>query len=126
LPEQLDWRHAYGATLDPPIHQEQVVRKVEILETEMVQDVEALVVHAASFQGSEPFAGTFQVWDLDDLIRFDPDTGKRTATVLCAAGDSPYHEDSTIEIELISIEVGTIGFIGDVVRRIGIQITEKS
>jgi hypothetical protein len=101
------------------------VKKVEILETERVQDVQALVVHAASFQGSEPFAGAFQVWDLDDLIRHDPDTGKRTVTVLCAAGDAPYHEDSMIEIELISLEVGAIGFIGDVVRRIGIQLMEK-
>ena len=102
------------------------MKKVEILETEMVQNVQALVVHAASFQGSEPFAGTFQVWDLDDLIRFDRDTGKRTATVLCAAGDAPYHEDSMIEIELISFELGAIGFVGDVVRRIRTQVTEKS
>ena len=102
------------------------MNKVEILETEMVQDVQALVVDAASFQGSEPFAGTFQVWDLDDLVRSDPETGKRTATVLCAAGDAPYHEDSMIEIELISLEVGVIGFDGHVVRRIGIQVMQKS
>ena len=101
------------------------MKKVDILETEMVREVQAPVVHAASFQGSEPFSGTFQVWDLDDLIRFDPDTGKRTATVLCSAGDAPYHEDSMIEIELTSVEVGAIGFDGHVVRRIGIRLMEK-
>ena len=93
------------------------MNSIEIFQTEMVKDVEALLVYAATFEGSEPFSGCFHVCDLDEMVRTDPVSGKQIASVFCAFGDDPYHEDSMIEIELIAVEAGCSGYDGEVVRR---------
>ena len=93
------------------------MKHVEICQTEVVHDVDALLVIAATFEGSKPFSGCFHVWDIDEMVREDPLTGKLVASVYCAFGDASYHEDSMIEIELIAVEAACSGFDGKVVRR---------
>ena len=92
------------------------MKNIEIVETEAVSDIEALIVQAATFEGSAPFSGTFAIWDIEEMTRTDPKTGNLIASVSCAFGDRPFTEESLIEIEVIALEARVIGFEGEVIR----------
>ncbi len=40
-------------------------------------DCKALLISSASCEGSGPFGGAFEVWDLDYCSRTDPEIGER-------------------------------------------------
>lgn len=77
-------------------------------------DGQVLLVKAARFQNSPPFAGAFEVFDLDECIS-RTESGALMATVICTSGDVPLTEESTLDIELLGHHEGVIGFEGDVI-----------
>lgn len=98
------------------------MRKIVILETECSPgDCEALHIESARYQDSEPFSGTFRVFDLNDCCTVDPDTGKRYADVFCHWGHG-CEEDEMLRLEICDpIEFGTMGWDGEVVARIAFE-----
>ena len=91
-----------------------------IIFTEMrtVADVQVVMINSATFRGSEPFQGVFQVQDVDTCFRVDEKTRKRVVLVGCCWEDEPDNEDAYLEIELNDVVTKTsIGYHGDVMAR---------
>ena len=96
---------------------------VEILETRHAQDGECIELHGATYRGSNPFDGIFQVWDLDACMHADPDTGKRAIDVICQFGTGPLDEDAVMTLVLAHEAPEPVGIVGggiDAVVRIGL------
>jgi len=79
-----------------------------------ISDGQVLLVNAARFQNSPPFAGAFEVFDLDECIT-RTESGALMATVMCTSGDVPLTEESSLDIELLGLHEGVNGFEGDVI-----------
>ena len=91
-----------------------------IIFTEMrtVADAQVVMIDSATFRGSEPFQGVFQVHDVDTCSQVDETTGKRLVLVRCCWEDEPDNEDAYLEIQLNDVVTKTsIGYHGDVVAR---------
>ncbi len=91
-----------------------------IIFTEMrtVADVQVVMIDSATFRGSEPFRGVFQVQYVDTCFRVDETTRKRVVLVGCCWEDEPDNEDAYLEIELNDVVTKTsIGYHGDVMAR---------
>lgn len=85
-----------------------------------IRDGQVLVAPLARYQDSAPFAGTFQVFDLDHCFHQKED-GRLFATVMCGVdGDASADEDSSIDIELLATHQGVIGGESEVIRRIAV------
>ena len=79
-----------------------------------IRDGQVLSVSAARFQNSSPFAGVFEVFDLEACVTRTVD-GVLMASVICTSGDVPLTEESTLDIELLGHHEGIVGFEGDVI-----------
>ena len=95
--------------------------EVKILATRPVDDAQTVSVRSATFRGSSPFGGEFEVWDVDTCQYTDAATSKLMLMVRCQWGDDQdTDEDATLELELCEpVTHCCEGFIGDVVARIG-------
>lgn len=93
-------------------------KQIKIVATREVTDCEALLINAASYQGSEAFGGAFQVWDLDDCCWTDADTGQLVVEVICQSPED-MSEDATLLLTLHDpMPEGCSGYQGDVVARL--------
>ncbi len=89
-----------------------------ITEMRTVTDAQVVMIDSATFRGSEPFQGVFQVHDVDTCSHVDETTGKRLVLVRCCWEDEPDHEDAYVEIEWNDLVLNQcIGFDGEVVAR---------
>ena len=90
-----------------------------LVEMNNVIDAQAVWIHSASYLGSEPFHGVFQVHDVDDCMRANQTTGKKLVLVRCCFGNTTDHEDAYLEIESTDgVWTASIGYEGPVVARI--------
>ena len=62
-----------------------MTKQIKIVASREVSGCDTLFIEAASYQGSAPFGGAFQVWDLDHCCSTDPETGQMTS-MSCASG----------------------------------------
>lgn len=94
-----------------------MVHRIKITERSKVEG-ECVEVHAVSYEGSAPFAGIFQVLDIDTCIVTKPD-GHTYVQVICSIGDDAL-EDETLELRLLEDAHSVIGITGDseAIRRI--------
>ena len=87
---------------------------VRFTSSKTVENVEAILIGAASYKGSEPFGGMFQVSDADECIYLSKD-GVRMVSVYCSEG-SEYQEDDMLEFELHDTITNTItGYEGEII-----------
>ena len=93
-------------------------KPIQIVASRQVSDGQALLIRSASYQGSAPFGGAFEVWDLDLCCRIDPETGERLVDVVCHWQDDA-SEDPTMSLTLHDpLLEGCEGFEGEVVARL--------
>jgi hypothetical protein len=92
--------------------------EMSIVELKNVTDAQVVWINSASFQGSKPFQGMFQVHDVDHCWRDDHDASKNLLLVRCNYGDTPDHQDAYLEFESTDLVWNTlIGYEGPVVAR---------
>ena len=93
-------------------------KPIKIVASRQVSDGQALLIRSASYQGSAPFGGVFEVWDLDHCCRTDPETGGRLVDIVCHWQDDA-SEDPTMTLTVHDPwREGCIGFEGEVVARL--------
>lgn len=93
-------------------------KPIKIVASRQVSDGQALLIRSASYQGSAPFDGVFEVWDLDHCCRTDPETGGRLVDIVCHWQDDA-SEDPTMTLTVHDpLLEGCIGFEGEVVARL--------
>lgn len=95
-----------------------MTKQIKIVASREEKSCEALFINAASYQGSAPFGGAFQVWDLDNCCSTDPETGQMLVDVLCQWQDDPSEEPMMTLTVHDPHPVGCSGFDGDVVARL--------
>ena len=87
---------------------------VRFTSSKTVENVEAILIGAASYKGSEPFGGMFQVSDADECIYLSKD-GVRMVSVYCSKGGK-YNYYDMLDFELHDIVTNAItGHAGEVV-----------
>ena len=83
-----------------------------------VAEAQVVMIDSATFRGSKPFQGVFEVHDVDTCSHVDDGTGKRLVLVRCCWEDEPDHEDAYFEIEWNDFVLNQcIGYDGAVVAR---------
>jgi hypothetical protein len=96
-----------------------MTNSIEVVAMREVSDAQVLFIKSATYKGSLPFSGAFEVGDADDCVRYDEVSKKRFVTVRCCRDNEDEHEDSNLELELADFVIEScIGFYGDVVSRI--------
>lgn len=85
---------------------------IRIVETRLAHGSEHVIVDAASYNGSAPFSGIFEVFDLDTCLTTDPADGRVHLTVQCQFGDQD-DEDASLVLELPNGAIGVIGQVGN-------------
>jgi len=70
-----------------------------------------VVLESASYLGSLPFGGVFQVFDLASCIQEGAD-GRHFITVRCHFGESAYDEDMELQFELKTHPLAIHGIVG--------------
>lgn len=91
---------------------------IKIVASRQVDGREVLFIQSASYQGSAPFSGAFEVFDLDTCCRTDPEDGRRLVDVVCQWQGDPT-EDAMVTLELHDpVPQGCVGFVGEVVANI--------
>lgn len=87
------------------------------LDYKEVANAQVYVANAVSYQGSPPFCGFFETFDVDECIRYEPD-GRKFIYVDCQWEDQ--ESEQYLELELHGNLVQSIvGHDGEVVSRIG-------
>lgn len=93
--------------------------RVTISSTRKVENVQAIMINSASYKGSDPFGGVFEVWDADECV-FTDENGRLMVSVLCSEGPL-YDEDHTLDLMLHdTIPHTVIGHYGEVASTIDI------
>ena len=93
--------------------------RVTITSRRKVENVQAIMIDSASYKGSEPFSGVFEVWDVDECMHTDV-SGRLMVKVLCSEGPV-YDEDRTLDLALHDTITHTvIGHYGEVASTIDI------
>jgi hypothetical protein len=93
-------------------------RRIEVIETEVVEGANVFFCKFASYKESSPFSAIFAVCDIDDALTINKSSGKKTLEVLCQWG-SKTTKDSTLQIDIAdSLLHAGEEFSGQVVKRI--------
>ena len=94
-------------------------KTMEVLATRFVEDAQVVFIKSATYKGSLPFSGVFQVSDVDYCRRFEASAKHTIVTVQCCWSDEPEHEDSELALEVAdAVSQDCVGFSGEVVARI--------
>lgn len=92
---------------------------INILAFRTVNAAQTISVQSATYRGSAPFSGEFEVWDVDSCYRKDEVTGQLMVSVRCN-WEQADDEDMTLELALHDVTVqDCIAYSGDVVASIG-------
>lgn len=97
-----------------------MTKAIQIVDTRRADGGEQVILQSATYQGSAPFSGIFEVFDLDTCIHKGPDDGRTFVTVRCQFGDQN-DEDADLVLEIPEGTNSVIGNIGSdvkVVKRI--------
>ena len=98
---------------------------VRFTSSKTVEGVQAILIGSASYNGSQPFGGIFQVWDADECIYLDK-VGVRRVSVYCSEGPE-HQEDGMLDFELHDMITNTItGHEGDVITSLIFETDQPS
>jgi hypothetical protein len=98
-----------------------MTREVTILETKTTDCGEQVYIPAVVYENSEPFSGTFEVFDLDHCLDAKPGSNDIYITVFCSVGDTT-DPDAELRLKVVHGALSVIGNVGggvDVISRIG-------
>jgi hypothetical protein len=104
-------------------NESEIAPKINILAQRYVDNAQVVIItSSATYRGSAPFSGAFEVWDIDECLNKHAETGKTLLSVRCQWQDE-YDEDNTLELEVQYLNIydlhGIMGYEGDVIDRIG-------
>ena len=71
-------------------------KEIRVVSTRKVENVPAVGLASATYEGSAPFSGLFQVFDPDMTMYKNPETGRTRVPVICYFGARDGEDDCIV------------------------------